>query len=58
MSTPEPVDEEPAAAVETRGGDHLSDAIPALLHPGEFILPHGDVRSCGHLGADCDCGDE
>lgn len=43
--------------MEVRGGDKPEDYVPALLNLGEYIVP-GDIRACGHFGADCDCGDE
>jgi hypothetical protein len=56
---PEPVDEFAlGGTVEQRGGDSPSDYIPAVLQPGDFIVPRSAVPGCGHLGADCDCGAE
>ena len=43
MTVPEPVDETLGGTVETRGGDRLSDAVPAILHPGEYIVPRGVI---------------
>jgi hypothetical protein len=55
MSTPEPVDERPAGAVEIRGGDRDEDFItfPAFAKGG-LVLADGQ-ESCG---PDCTCQDE
>jgi hypothetical protein len=47
MSTPEPLDEQTAGDVETRGGDRPEDWNTPL----PFI--EEDLRRCG---PDCDCG--
>ncbi|HEY1700869.1 MAG TPA: hypothetical protein VGG75_14255 [Trebonia sp.] len=56
MSTPEPLDERPAGAVEIRGGDKPEDFIPG---PGfrtgsveELLGKHVPYASC-----DCGCED-
>lgn len=58
MTTPEPLDEHPAGAVETRGGDRPEDWNQPLPYVEEDLRRAAalddDDEGCG--GTICDCG--